>query len=92
MLGHALGIAGRRDEAQAILAELMSMLEQRYVSPFDIATVQVGFGDTEQAFEWLEKAYQGRSQWMVGLAVDPRLDSVRSDARFDNLLQRLKLT
>ena len=90
-LGHAFGMAGRRDEAQAILAELMSRSEQRYVSPFDIATVHVGLGDTDQSFEWLERAYQGRSQWMVGLAVDPRLDSIRCDARFESFLRRLKL-
>ena len=92
MLGHAFGMAGRRDEAQAILAELLSSSQQRYVSPFDIATVYVGLGDTEQAFEWLEKAYSGRSQWMVGLGVDPRLDSIRSDARFESFLRRLKLS
>jgi hypothetical protein len=84
-------MAGRRDEAQAILAELMSGSQQRYVSPFDIATIHIGLGDTDRAFEWLEKAYEGRSQWMVGLAVDPRVDSIRSDARFESFLQRLNL-
>jgi serine/threonine-protein kinase len=90
-LGHAFGIAGRREEAQAILAELMATSQQRYVSPFDLATVHVGLGDADQSFEWLEKAYQGRSHWMVGLAVDPRLDPIRSDGRFEGFLSRLKL-
>ena len=67
------------------------MSQQRYVSPFDIATVHVALGDTDQSFEWLEKAFLGRSQWMVGLAVDPRLHSIRSDPRFDSFLRRLKL-
>ena len=90
-LGNAYGMAGRHDEARAILDELLTISQQRYVSPFDVATVYVGLGDVDKSFEWLEKAYQGRAQWMVGLAVDPRLDPIRQDPRFHDLLKRLNL-
>jgi tetratricopeptide (TPR) repeat protein len=90
-LGHTLGRAGHRDEATGILKELLEAAKQRYVSPFDIATVYIGLNQVDHAFEWLEKAYQGRSSWMAGLGVDPRLDTIRDDPRFDSFLRRLNL-
>ena len=56
--------------------------------PHEVAGVHALLGDKEQAFEWLEKAYQGRScaYW---LKQDPRLDSLRDDARFRDLMRRM---
>jgi len=46
-------------------------------------------GDKDQVFEWLEKAYQERARTLVMLKVEPKLDPLRSDARFQNLMQRM---
>lgn len=57
-----------------------------------VATVYAALGDRDQAFAWLEKAYEGRSFYITVLRVDPDLDSLRSDPRFADLLQRVGLT
>ena len=43
----------------------------------------------EQAFEWLEKAYEERDDWFIGLKVSPMFDGLRSDPRFQDLLERM---
>jgi hypothetical protein len=48
--------------------------------------------DNEQAFTWLNRAYDERDNWLIYLKVEPRLDPIRSDARFADLLRRVKLT
>ena len=55
------------------------------------ANVYVGLGDKERAFFWLEKAYEERSYYIAYMNVFPILDPLRSDPRFDNLLQRVGL-
>jgi len=62
-----------------------------YVIPYDIAVVAVGLGDKDQAFAWLERAYEERSRWFVQCKVEPLLDPLRSDPRFQNLLRRVGL-
>ena len=57
-----------------------------------IAKVYTALGDRDQAFEWLDQAYQQRSFGMFFLKVDPDFDSLRSDARFKALLGRIGLT
>jgi TolB-like protein/Tfp pilus assembly protein PilF len=90
-LGHAYAVAGRNDEARQVLSELLELSERRHVSPYGIAIVQLGLRDTDQAFAWLEKAYAGRSHFMPLVGVDPRLDGLRSDPRFEDLLRRIGL-
>ena len=48
-------------------------------------------GDKEQTFEWLEQAYKEKTEPLLYLRVDPRLDSLRSDPRFEDLLRRVNL-
>jgi TolB-like protein/Tfp pilus assembly protein PilF len=90
-LGHARAVAGSRDEAQKILSELIALSERRYVSPYSIATVCAGLGEHDQAFEWLQRACAERSVWLghLHLRVDPRLDCLRSDQRFTQLLRQM---
>jgi serine/threonine protein kinase/TolB-like protein/Flp pilus assembly protein TadD len=91
-LGHAYAVAGKRDEAEKVLSELKALSKQKYVSSFDVAVIYTGLGEKEQAFAWLEKAYKQRDGWLAGrLKVDPRLDSLRSDLRFADLLRRVGL-
>ena len=84
-------MAGKRDEAQKVLDELKGLSEQRYVSPVDMAIMYTGQAEKDQAFEWLEKAYEERPGELVYLKVDPRFDSLRSDPRFQDLVRRLGL-
>ncbi|MGH9855010.1 MAG: TPR end-of-group domain-containing protein, partial [Blastocatellia bacterium] len=91
-LGHAYAAAGKRAEAQRALDGLKVAAERRYISPYSIAIIYSGLGDKEQAFTWLNRAYQERDNWLIYLKVEPRLDPLRSDARFSDLLRQIGLT
>jgi DNA-binding winged helix-turn-helix (wHTH) protein/tetratricopeptide (TPR) repeat protein len=91
-LGHAYAIAGRRAQAESVIAELQQSSRRKYVSPYDIAAVYAGLGDREQTLVWLEKAYQDRSGWLAYWGkVDPRFTAIRTDPRFQNLLRSVGL-
>ena len=90
-LGHALGVAGRRAEALAILEGLGHLSATRYVSPYSVALVHAGLGDRDQALAWLDKAYAERSDYMPYLRLEPMLDGLRSDHRFAALVDRVGL-
>jgi tetratricopeptide (TPR) repeat protein len=88
-LAHAYAEAGRRAEAEKILAGLMQKSKTAYVSPYLIATIYAGLHDDDRAFAFLEKAYQEKSLdlgWHLKADVRDRL---RSDARFQSLLHRV---
>jgi hypothetical protein len=53
--------------------------------------IDAALGDKDQAFQWLEKAYEERDTWLVHLKIDPMLDSLRLDPRYANLLARINL-
>jgi serine/threonine protein kinase/tetratricopeptide (TPR) repeat protein len=89
MLGHAFGVTGNSAEAQRILRQLQEQSARSYLSSYCMAEVYVGLGDEDQVFEWLEKAYQERARALVMLKVEPEVDRLRSDSRFENLLQRM---
>ena len=90
-LAQALLRAGRKDEAVRILGELQELASQKYVSAYFRVLIHTALGERDQALEWLEKAYEERSEWLVWLKVDPKLDSLRSDPRFTSLVQRVGL-
>jgi TolB-like protein/DNA-binding winged helix-turn-helix (wHTH) protein/Tfp pilus assembly protein PilF len=90
-LGHAYGVSGNLNGARKVLASLQQISKRRYVSAFDMAVVFAGIGDSENTFQWLEKAYAGLESQMAFLSVTRRLDSVRSDPRFAELLHRMGL-
>ena len=90
-LGYALATSGKRPEALDILARLTKLSEQRYVSPYFLALVNTGLGDHEAAFKCLEKAIEVRDEWLIWSGTDPRLDDLRGDPRFTNLLRRVGL-
>jgi len=90
-LGYALGVAGRRAEALAMLEGLRQLSSTRYVSPYSVALVHCGLGDRDQALAWLEKAYGERSDYMLYLNREPMLDGLRSDPRFAALVRRVGL-
>jgi TolB-like protein/Flp pilus assembly protein TadD len=91
MLGYTYARAGRRSEAEKILNRLKKMSDRRYIEPASIALIYTGLTETEQAFKWMGKAYQDRNELLLMLKVDPRLDALRSDTRFTELLRRIGL-
>ncbi len=83
--------AGKRDEANRILEELNALSEMKHVSPYALAELHSALGETDQAFTWLDKAFGAREGWLVYLNVEPWLDALRPDPRFQDLLRRLGL-
>jgi TolB-like protein/DNA-binding winged helix-turn-helix (wHTH) protein/Flp pilus assembly protein TadD len=90
-LGHVLGVAGNKTEAEKILAQMVGLSKKQYVSPFYISIVYAGLHENEKAMDWLEKAYEDRSNAIIFLKVDPDFDDLRSNPRFQVLLNRLAL-
>ena len=88
-LGYAYAVAGRRSEAQKVLAELKELSKQKHVSSFWLATIYAGLGKKDRALELLENSYQERSLFMAWLKMEPKLDPLRSDPRFQDLLRRM---
>jgi TolB-like protein/DNA-binding winged helix-turn-helix (wHTH) protein/Flp pilus assembly protein TadD len=89
-LAHAYAATGRKGEAQKILQEWLRQSKTKYVSPYMIATVYASLGDKDKAFGYLEKAYQEKSSDLpYFLRADLRLDTLRSDPRFRDLLRRM---
>jgi TolB-like protein/Tfp pilus assembly protein PilF len=90
--GYVLALAGRRADALAVLDALARAATAGvYVSQYGMALVHVGLGDRDRAFEALRKAYEDRSWELVSLRVDPMLDRLRPDARFADLVRRMRL-
>jgi len=88
---HAHAMLGRTDEARRLLAELQESSQQHYVSPYYIAFIHTGLGDKEQAFAWLRRACDTQSEGLTWLAVDPFLDSLRTDPQFTEIMGRVGL-
>ena len=96
-LAHTYAVSGNRDAAQKIIAELQELAKSKYVSSFQIAAIYAGLSaspartEKDQAFAWLEKAYEERSDGLVNLKAEQRFDSLRSDPRFKDLAHRIGL-
>ncbi len=90
-LGYTYAIAGQPAAARAILVQLEALAEDGYVSPFNMATIYVGLGEADEAFIWLEKAFEKRSRSLAWLNVTKEYDGLRSDPRFKALLGRIGL-
>jgi tetratricopeptide (TPR) repeat protein len=90
-LAHAYAVSGDREAARKIIIELQELAKSRYVSSFDIAAIYAGLDEKDQAFAWLEKAYEERAVGLVNLNVEQKFDSLRSDPRFTDLARRVGL-
>ena len=89
-LGYAHARLKERGEALRALDQLMVLSNQRYVSAGSFALVYIGLGEKDQAFAWLEKAYEERSVTTLPyLKVNPILDPLRSDSRFEALVAKV---
>ena len=90
-LGYALARAGKRARAEALLAELEARARQEYVSPVSFATLHLGLERIDDALHWTEQAYAERRGWMAYLRVNPIMDPLRDEPRFQALMRRMRL-
>jgi tetratricopeptide (TPR) repeat protein len=88
-LGHAYALAGNELEARKVLVQLEQLSKRRYVPAYFVAVIYIGLGQKEQALQWLGRAYDERSDELVYIKVEPRLDPLRDDPRFQALVRRM---
>jgi eukaryotic-like serine/threonine-protein kinase len=90
-LAQTSATAGKREKAIQILDDLAELTKQKYVAPYFFAGIHVGLGEEARAMEYLEKSYEEHSHWLMYLHMDPGMDSLRSNPRFQDLLRRIGL-
>lgn len=85
--GHIAGRCGQPSQALEDLRRFDSISRERFVTSYGYALIYAGLGDKEQALIWLRKAVEERSHWLIWIQVDPRFDTLRSDARFQQIVR-----
>jgi TolB-like protein/DNA-binding winged helix-turn-helix (wHTH) protein/Flp pilus assembly protein TadD len=89
-LAHAYAVIGNRKEAENILRNIEEQMKSGKASPYLAATIYAGLGQKEKAIDLIEKAYREKSLDVAwALKFDLRTDNLRTDPRFQNLLQRV---
>jgi len=89
-LGYAYAVGGRKQEAQKILSEMKELGKQRYMTPYALAFVCAGLDEKDQAFEWLDKAYESHSG-LAQIKIETVFENLRPDPRFKTLVKRINL-
>jgi DNA-binding winged helix-turn-helix (wHTH) protein/tetratricopeptide (TPR) repeat protein len=92
LLSYVYAMAGEAKKADQLLDELKKLRKPHYVSPFYIALIYGAKGESDAAFKWMEKAWENRDPWLVLLKSEPRVDALRKDPRFKDILKRIGLT
>ena len=90
-LAQTFAAAGAPEKAIEIADELNELAKQRYVAPHFFAGIYVGLGEHDRAIEYLEKSCAEHCHWLIYLHVDPSMDDLRNDPRFQDLLRRVGL-
>jgi tetratricopeptide (TPR) repeat protein len=90
-LGLSLGLGGKVAEAQSVLERLHNMAAKAYVPPTSFAWIHLGLGETDSAFEWLDRAVDARDQFMMPIKSYAFFDPIRADPRFLALLRKMHL-
>lgn len=88
-LAHSYSSTGRTPEANAIFDRLTELSKERFITAYSFAEASLGLRRKEETLDWLEKAYQERSGWLLGMVVDPLWDPFRSEPRFIELLKKI---
>jgi hypothetical protein len=90
-LGMALARSGQDAEAETLVDRLSIISEVAYVPPSSFAWIQLGLGDFDDAFAWMDRAIDARDPMMVPIQSYPFLDPLRNDPRFHALLRKMNL-
>jgi tetratricopeptide (TPR) repeat protein len=88
-LGCGLAAAGRRSEALELLVEIRERSSREYVSLYDLSKLYLALSDREQSLQLLQKAFEARDPGMMDIKIDPELDPLRSEPRFQDLVRRM---
>jgi tetratricopeptide (TPR) repeat protein len=91
-LGDSYAAAGNREQALAVIEQMHQLSKHRYVMAYWMALIYAGLRENDAAFHWLEVAREERSPMLTFLKTDPRMDSLRSDPRFNDVLRRMNFT
>jgi len=90
MLAEVYALGGNRHEARRILQALLENSAREYVTPYMIGRIYAALDERDEAFASLEAGWKERAAWMPFLKVDPRMDVLRGDPRFSELMNRIK--
>lgn len=90
-LAHAYATAGRRQDAERMITEILEPRKTGFMPACNIALAYAGLGDHDEAFHWLDLALGDHSEMLTWLKVDPGYDPLRSDPRFEKILRRVNL-
>ena len=88
-IGHVYAVSGDKAAAERVIAGLKEESGGRYVNQYELALIYVGLGQNEKAFESLDRAFREHCDQLIYLQIDSRLDSIRSDSRFIDLVRRV---
>jgi TolB-like protein len=91
LLAYSYAINGNEIGTKECLEQLLSLSDKKYIDPYFIAWPYAAVGDAFSAFRWLNKAYSVHSEWLPWLRVDPLLENLHSDPRFNELLKKMRL-
>jgi len=90
-LAHTYGTANKTKDALETLESLTTLAKQKYVAPYFLAGIHIGIGENAHALEYLERAFEEKSHWLIYLHADPSMDTLRDDPHFEDLLHRVGL-
>jgi serine/threonine-protein kinase len=91
ILAYVHGLSGRAEEARRLLADIRERVAREHASPIWVALAQIGLGEDDSAFEWLDRAFEERDGSLILVAASPEFDPLRKDPRFRSLLERMGL-
>ena len=90
LLARAYAVSGNQAKAQEILNDLTALSQRTYISPFDLAVIMAGLGDTTETFRLVEEAYDQRVFRIIELTL-PMFDNLRQDQRWKDIVSRIGL-
>lgn len=91
-LGWAYARAGKKKEARKLIAELDKRRKKEYIRPYYFAKIYAGMDEKDQAFQWLDKAFEEHDMSLVHILSDETMTKLRSDARFSILVKKMGLS
>jgi predicted Zn-dependent protease len=91
LMGHEYAVSGDKANAEKLLGKLKEVSARKYVPAVYFAVIYTGLNQKDDAFRWLDKAYEERCEYLVYLGTEPLADPLRGDPRFPRLLSRIGL-